>query len=584
MIRAITMALMVMVTASAASANEDVQDVHLRVQNLTRPDGKQTATFTGRTAPVATAQPVTVTLQIGATTVTLTGKIGRSGRLRAVGRQLALATPLAAFTRIGVTVSGGLTTALDVLAGECVAAARGRRLDCVEAGASSGALVDGVYDLVIDGHTPAGTSEVARLHTFPDGRRQLTMYDDALNYASLSMTPDLALSGYYWLGGDFGQMVEGDGEDRSTASAARMTGTLTSSTIPDLVFALERDTAGTPSSLGGSWVVTFTGFGFAPWNGTGALTLTVPANGRATTAPTTLTGSRTLTLAASTCDVAPAGGIHCLLWITGPAGSELLQIHGSLDDATGTGQGSFAEGYAPQIRSEGSWTATRDTTPEPLADGAYDLTIEQWTPPGAAWPGSITTNPDGTRAVRLWTGALDYAALTMATDGTLTGYYVLGGDAFTTVTGSAADQSTAALARLAGSYSGSFVGTHAFTLDRPAEGTPAVLGGTWHVTFDGGGFMPFSGTAVLDLTVPTSGLATAAPTTLVRTGGMPAYTTNAGPCTVGPAGGVYCPLPRTVGAGSVYLHGSLDADSGQGTFAIGAAPAIESTGTWTATR
>lgn len=584
MIRAMAMALMVMVATGTAFANDDVRDVLLRVQNLTRPDGKQSATFTGRTARVATAQPVTVTLQVDATTVTLTGKISRSGRLRAVGRRLALATPLASFGEIEVDVSGGLTTALDMLAGECVASGRGRRLDCVEAGASNGAFVDAVYDLVIDGHTPAGTSEVATLHTYPDGSRQLTMYDDALNYAPLAMTPALALSGYYFFGGDFGHRVAGNGVDASTASAARMAGTLTSATIPDLVFAVERDTAGTPSSLDGTWLVTFTSFGPEVWNGAGPLTLAVPASGRATTAPTTITGSRTYTVAASTCDVAPAGGIHCHLWITGPGGSDLLQIHGSLDEATGTGQGTFAEGSAPGIHSEGAWTAVRDTTPEALVDGAYDFTVENWTPSGTTRPGSITTNPDGTRALRFWHGALDFATITMAADGALTGYYVFGGDAFTTVAGSAADQSTPALARLTGSYSGALVGAHAFTMERVPEGTPTTYGGTWHLTFVGGGFIPFSGTADVDLTVPADGLATAAPTTLVRNGGTTAYATAPGTCTVTPAGALYCLLPRAIGGGAVHLHGALDADAGQGTFAIGAAPSIESTGTWTATR
>jgi hypothetical protein len=367
MIRPMAKALLVLLMATTVYANDDVQDVRLRVQNLTRPDGKQSATLTGMAAPQATAQPVVVTLQIGATTATLTGKIRRSGRLRAVGRRLALATPLASFTEIEVDVSGGLVTSFTMAAGDCVASPNGRRLDCVETS------------------TPTPTP-----------------------------TP---------------------------------------------------------------------------------------------------------------------------------------------------------------------------TSPGELTDGAYDLTITGHTPVGTTESGSLTTNPDGTRTLRLWDSALDFATLTMATDGTLSGYYVMGGDAFVTVAGSATDQSTAALARLSGSFSG-FIGTYSFTMERVSEGTDGALGGTWNLTFVGGGLQPFSGTAVLDLTVPATGLATAAPTTLVRNGGMTAYTTGAGTCTVAPAGGVYCMLPRAVGAGAVYLHGMLDADggSGQGTFAIGAAPAIDSTGTWSATR
>jgi hypothetical protein len=82
--------------------------------------------------------------------------------------------------------------------------------------------------------------------------------------------------------------------------------------------------------------------------------------------------------------------------------------------------------------------------------------------------------------------------------------------------------------------------------------------------------------------VPANGNTAAAPTALVRTGGTTAYTTSAGTCDVAPAGGVYCSLPigTPPGGGAVYLHGMLDAagGSGQGQFAIGAAPAIQSTG------
>ncbi len=374
MIRPMATALLLLLMATTVDANDDVQDVRLRVQNLTRPDGKQSAMLTGMAAPQATAQPVVVTLQIGATTATLTGKISRSGRLRAVGRRRALATPLASFTEIeAAIVSGGLVTSLTMAAGDCVGSSNGRRLDCVE----------------------------------------------------------------------------------------------TSTPIP------------TPTS---------------------------------TPTPT-------------------------------------------------------------------------PTSPGDLTDGAYDLTITGHTPVGTTASASLTTHPDGTRALRLWDHALDFATLTMATDGALSGYYVMGGDAFSTVAGSATDQSTTALARLSGSFSGYF-GTYAFTMERVSAGTDGALGGTWNLTFVGGGLQPFDGTAVLGLAVPASGLATAAPTTLVRNGGMTAYTTGAGTCTVAPAGGIYCMLPRVVGAGAVYLHGMLDADggSGQGAFAIGAAPAIESMGTWSATR
>ena len=128
MIRPMAKAFLVLLMATTVYANDDVQGVRLRVQSLTRPDGKQSATLTGMAAPQATAQPVVVTLQIGATTATLTGKISRSGRLRAVGRRLALATPLASFTEIEVDVSGGLVPSLAMASADCIASSSGRRL------------------------------------------------------------------------------------------------------------------------------------------------------------------------------------------------------------------------------------------------------------------------------------------------------------------------------------------------------------------------------------------------------------------------------------------------------------------------
>ncbi len=370
--RSLLTILVLLTAATTAAANADVQDVRLRVQALTRPDGVQSATLTGVAARSTVARPIIVTLDIDGAVMTLTGRISRGGRLRAIGRRLALATPLASFTGIDLDVSGGLTTSLAMAAGDCVASSNGRRLDCVES-----AMPD---------PTPSPTS-----------------------------TP---------------------------------------------------------------------------------------------------------------------------------------------------------------------------TTPGDLTDGAYDLTMAGFTPPGSRKSGSITTNPNGTRALQLWVSALDFVTLTMAADGALAGYYVWGGDAFNTVSGSATDGSTIATALLAGSFSGPTVGTYAFSMERTSQGTDGAFGGGWNLTFVGGGIQPFSGTAVLDLTVPATGLAAAAPTTLVRNGGMTAFTTAPGTCTVSPAGGTYCMLRRSIGAGAVYLHGALDAEAstGQGTFAIGAAPSIESTGTWTATR
>jgi hypothetical protein len=47
----------------------------------------------------------------------------------------------------------------------------------------------------------------------------------------------------------------------------------------------------------------------------------------------------------------------------------------------------------------------------------------------------------------------------MAVDGALSGDYVMGGDYLTSVAGSAADQSTPALARLIGTFTGNTAGS-----------------------------------------------------------------------------------------------------------------------------
>jgi hypothetical protein len=360
--RATTAVLSVLLLTVTAHATEDVQDVRLRLQNLGRADGKQAATLTGRTAPRATTDAVTATLAIGDYTVSLGGRVTRTGRLRLVGRRLALASALAAFERIDVTITGGLATALAIAAGDCVAGSRGRRLDCVESAFPPGALPDGAYDLTFTDRTPPGTTEVGFLTTAPDGRRSLRLYDGALDEAFLTLETDGALTGFHVTGGDFLHQVAGSATDQSTLDVARLIGGYTGTTVGSFALLMERAAAGTPSSLGGAWNLSFAGHGFMPFSGTALLDSTVPADGDAAAAPMTLArtgGSTAYTTNAGGCDVAPAGGLHCQWPIASPPGAGSVYLHGMLDAGAGSGQGTFAIGAAPFIHSEGTWTATR---------------------------------------------------------------------------------------------------------------------------------------------------------------------------------------------------------------------------------
>jgi hypothetical protein len=362
MIRPMAKALLVLLMATTVYANDDVQDVRLRVQNLGRPDGKQSATLTGHTLLAATSRVVTVTLQVGDATVTLTGKIARSGRLRAVGRRLALATPLASFARIDVAVNGGLTTALFMDAGDCALAVRGRRLDCVETVPLPGTLTDGAYDLTFTDRTPPGTTEVGRITTRVDGSRTLTLHDSPLDQAGLTMEADGALSGDYVMGGDYLTNVAGSAMDQSTPALARLIGTFTGNTAGSFAFTMERSEAGTSSAFGGTWNLSLSGGGFMGFTGTAVLDVTVPADGNAAAAATTLVrsgGTTAYTTRAGTCTVAPAGGVYCMLPVSNPPGNLAVYLHGMLDADGGSGQGAFAIGAAPAMDSTGTWSATR---------------------------------------------------------------------------------------------------------------------------------------------------------------------------------------------------------------------------------
>ncbi len=161
-----------------------------------------------------------------------------------------------------------------------------------------------------------------------------------------------------------------------------------------------------------------------------------------------------------------------------------------------------------------------------------------------------------------------------------------------TVTGSARDHSSPNVSRLDGTIAAtSALAFHvAFAMERPLDGTPSTLGGSWTIHLQGVGFgaPALDGTMTLAFDVPADGVAMTAPTTIERTGGGTGYTVPAGTCLVAASGRVHCDLPISPasGIGGLQLHGALDSAgaSGRGTFAIGSPPISVIEGTWTAAR
>lgn len=232
--------------------------------------------------------------------------------------------------------------------------------------------------------------------------------------------------------------------------------------------------------------------------------------------------------------------------------------------------------------------------PTSAPDAVYDADVDRLiggTPvPIVPALASITTNPNGSRGFDLLLSIYDSLSLDGPTDGStanLTGYSITGGDIFAVASGTATPSHGPTVARFDGSATSAPFGTPStwsFTLTRPATGTPAALGGTWVVHFAGGGFMPITGDAILDLTVPSDGHATTAPSELTS-GGQTLFAIDAGTCRVAPAGALSCSLPATQYYGAV-MHGALDVASGTGSgrFYFGSPPSIYSDGTWTAAR
>ena len=202
------------------------------------------------------------------------------------------------------------------------------------------------------------------MSTAVSGSRAIGLVRSIFDALRLSGPPDgslAVLTGYAVLGGDILSSATGSAASTQDTAGTRIDGTATSAvfgTQTSWSFVLRRPDAGTPADFGGRWRVTFAGSGLTTIAGDVALELTVPADGNATTSPTTLVSSGTpvLDLAAGSCRVAPAGGISCQL-----PSSEMygITMFGAFDRVAGTGGGSFYLGAPPSIFAQGTWSAIR---------------------------------------------------------------------------------------------------------------------------------------------------------------------------------------------------------------------------------
>jgi hypothetical protein len=283
-----TIAMMLVLLLSTVSvqtaASEEFESLQSKIRNVTRPSGRQSAVLTGRVAPSADARAITTTVRVGVSTAVLRGRIGRSGRLHAIGRRLDLGTVAGPFDEIEVEFAGGLEATLVFPFPNCVREAHGRRLDCQGEVGGSGTLVDGAYDVTFDyGGGSAPIDGVGRLTSAADGTLSLLLHQGDLDYASLAVASDFGVSGYFIQGGDAFISVTGTADDVSSPDAAGLTGNVAArNSLPLHVgFVLQRLIAGTPSTLGGTWDVHLQGspLGGPGIDGTMALTLAVPADG-----------------------------------------------------------------------------------------------------------------------------------------------------------------------------------------------------------------------------------------------------------------------------------------------------------------
>lgn len=228
-----------------------------------------------------------------------------------------------------------------------------------------------------DGKAALGVAGVAT-----DGRLTLNVYFDEYDQLSVSgilANGEFLISGYFFEGGDITMQAAGQAAATTDADSRRIGGSADIQGYNEgtVTFTLTRPLAGTPSSLGGSYVLAFpqspSGCGCASG---AAFDLTVAADGFATSAPATDARPDTTvegTFGTGTCLVTPGGSVRCYspydpVAESGTEGAYCAEIfggtcpiilHGKLPvpPPLPTGGGVFTTG-APPILS-GTWTATR---------------------------------------------------------------------------------------------------------------------------------------------------------------------------------------------------------------------------------
>lgn len=356
-------------SASVAAGAMSVDDARLVVRGVQRPAGRQAVALDlVVTPPPATRLKVAATLHIGTVVLPLPATIARNGRLRARAQRADLASVLPDFGSAHVDLPDPIGAVVDFSAADCVAFLRGRVLACPATIDTTAPAPDGVYDALVDRVDGANHSPIAPalgvLRTSTDGSRGIGIDLSVFDSLSVNGTPDgslATLTGYAVTGGDIVAMASGAAASTHDAAGARVEGSVTASFFGSPTiwsFTLRRPDTGTPSALGGTWTVTFAGGGFTPFAGSATLDVTLPADGHATTAPTTVVsgGSPVLSLDGGTCQIAPGGALSCFLPSSQMYG---IAMDGTLDVGSGTGGGTFYLGSPPSIYSQGNWTAAR---------------------------------------------------------------------------------------------------------------------------------------------------------------------------------------------------------------------------------
>ncbi len=340
-----------------------VVDGTLQIRGVGRPSGRQAATVRlSITPPPSKRTTVAASFTVGGTSVPLTATVSRTGRVFARAQRLALAAELPDIASARIDLGPPVDVSAAFAPADCVARARGRRLDCPALTSPLEPPADGVYDaavdLVIGGDHLALPPAVALVTTALDGSPQLAIFLDPFDSLMLAGTSDdSTLTGYAVSGGDILATASGSATALREPGASRFDGVASAPAFGQTwAFTLRRPDAGTPSASGGAWTVTFDGDLSMPFTGTVTLDLAVADDGHATTGPTTFTSGPPYVANAGTCLVAPGGALSC--WIPVP---ELygIVLQGTLDVAAGTATGTFYAGTPPVIYAEGTWTASR---------------------------------------------------------------------------------------------------------------------------------------------------------------------------------------------------------------------------------